>query len=72
MLIDVNSSSFDDYSTLLQGLCGDGASCKTTHMYESVEFQDDTFIDCKKTLTSIRHNIQNQLALYSYSSQLAR
>ncbi|XP_061187011.1 ectopic P granules protein 5 homolog [Saccostrea echinata] len=55
-----------------KGVCGDGASCKTTHMYESIEFHDDTFSSCKKTLTSIRHNIQNQLALYSYSSQLAR
>ncbi|XP_055999889.1 ectopic P granules protein 5 homolog isoform X2 [Ostrea edulis] len=55
-----------------KGMCGDGASCKTTHTYESIEFHDDAFNSCKKTLTSIRHNIQNQLALYSYSSQLAR
>ncbi|KAJ8314280.1 hypothetical protein KUTeg_008841 [Tegillarca granosa] len=55
-----------------KGTCGDGANCKTTHMYDTCVFSDSVFKNLKKALESIRHNIQNQLALHSYSAQLAR
>ncbi|XP_060080983.1 ectopic P granules protein 5 homolog [Ylistrum balloti] len=60
------------HSINAKGPCGDGSQCKTTHLYDMCEFSEPTFGSMKQNLESIRHNLQNQFALYSYSVQLAK
>ncbi|XP_021361330.1 ectopic P granules protein 5 homolog [Mizuhopecten yessoensis] len=60
------------HSINAKGPCGDGSQCKTTHLYDMCEFSETNFGSMKQILESIRHNIQNQFALYSYSVQLAK
>jgi len=60
------------YSIVLQGPCGDGVTCKANHQYEMIDYDEDAFKRLKKTLETIRENLQTKLSLHSYSSQLAR
>ncbi|XP_063408193.1 ectopic P granules protein 5 homolog isoform X1 [Mytilus trossulus] len=55
-----------------KGPCGDGVTCKANHQYEMIDFDDDAFKRLKKSLETIRENLQTKLSLHSYSSQLAR
>ena len=47
-------------------------TCKANHQYEMIDFGDDAFKRLKKTLETVRENLQTKLSLHSYSSQLAR
>ena len=55
-----------------QGQCSDGSRVSKVHTYEQCELNQDALSNLATTLQSIRSEMQGDLALFAYSSQMSR
>ncbi|XP_046571414.1 LOW QUALITY PROTEIN: ectopic P granules protein 5 homolog [Haliotis rubra] len=55
-----------------QSMCGDGSKVSTTHLYETCKLNEDSLHSMQVTLQTIRDQIQEELTLHAYSSQLSK
>ncbi|XP_076447261.1 ectopic P granules protein 5 homolog [Babylonia areolata] len=56
----------------VEGHCADGSRVSKTHTVEQCELNTDALSSLKSTLQSIRSEMQGDLALFAYSSQMSR
>ncbi|KAL8604118.1 hypothetical protein ACOMHN_047330 [Nucella lapillus] len=56
----------------VEGHCGDGSRVSKVHSVEQCELNSDALCSLKSCLQSIRNEMQGDLALFAYSSQMSR